>query len=139
MENDPIENNSDIVLAYDIVCQFKDHIHKLQGNPIFQTILDRLIPIIGKFHAYGHQMKCLRNFHPLRVSGAGTLDFENTERINARIGKEIILFDLRSYFVHDAKHATRKTYRYDHRSYTTPQQIKASQIEEKSFEEIACL
>lgn len=72
-----------IYLYFDRACKYVPH---LKRQPFFQRFVQRIIALLPKAHAYCHEYRCLRLYHPMRNTGCGDTDGECCERCWAFLG-----------------------------------------------------
>lgn len=74
---------TDVLMLYDIMCQFSVNLLKRFDRNDFLTFPEdlRIIPGIGLFHVHGHQASCLVRYAPTFIKGAGQVDGEIIETL----------------------------------------------------------
>lgn len=70
----------EIVLSYDIVCQYSKNLHaRFDASPFLETFIPRVHHLIPKFHAPGHKEDCRFRYSFNYMKGVGRTDGEGIE------------------------------------------------------------
>jgi Kyakuja-Dileera-Zisupton transposase len=74
---------TDILLIYDVMCQYHIHLYDRVAKAANLTIPDilKIIKAIGLFHVHGHQESCLYRFATTYIPGVGWVDGEILETL----------------------------------------------------------
>lgn len=74
---------TEVLLIYDIMCQYYVHHKKRMNDSPFLTIDEQIMILraIGLFHVHGHQDSCFPRFAPTFIRGAGQVDGEILETL----------------------------------------------------------
>lgn len=80
-------NSSEIVVMYDVMCQWYKHLRKrIRESPALREALPNfeqltLVKAIGLFHVHGHRQECFARFTPDYVEGVGQTEGEIIESL----------------------------------------------------------
>ena len=74
---------TDVLLIYDIMCQYHVHFYERVAASINMPLLEtlKIIKAIGQFHVHGHQEACLYRFSTMFIPGVGIVDGEILETL----------------------------------------------------------
>lgn len=83
LNNMNLNGIQDVLMLYDIMCQYSKNLHRrFAGNPFLEFPDNlKIIPGIGLFHVHGHQNSCLVRYAPSFIKGAGQVDGEIIETL----------------------------------------------------------
>lgn len=77
-----MKNLKEIVLSYDIACQYcKNFVSRLKASPFLHLTDAEILFLIPKFHLAGHKEECRFQYSFNHAKGVGRTDGEGIERL----------------------------------------------------------